>query len=195
MAIVGYARVSSIGQSLEVQLDRLSQIPCEKIYQDKCSGTTAARPAFQACLDFVREGDFLVVTRFDRLARSTFHLCQIADRLREKGVELQVLDQNLDTSDATGRLLFNMLGAIAQFETEIRAERQREGIEKAKACGVAFGRKRRLSEQAVRELKQKRKAGVKTADLMAEFRLSKTSTYHYLASNKWMHRFWGSVIF
>jgi len=181
MAIVGYARVSSIGQSLEVQLDRLSH--CDKVYQDQCSGTTAARPAFQACLDFVREGDFLVVTRLDRLARSTFHLCQIADRLREKGVELQVLDQNIDTSDATGRLLFNMLGAIAQFETEIRTERQLEGIEKAKACGVAFGRKRRLSEQAVRELKRKRKAGVKIVDLMAEFGLSKTSTYRYLASN------------
>jgi len=181
MAIVGYARVSSIGQSLEVQLDRLSH--CDKVYQDRCSGTTAARPAFQACLDFVREGDFLVVTRLDRLARSTFHLCQIADRLREKGVELQVLDQNIDTSDATGRLLFNMLGAIAQFETEIRTERQLEGIEKAKACGVAFGRKRRLSEQAVRELKRKRKAGVKIVDLMAEFGLSKTSTYRYLASN------------
>jgi len=181
MAIVGYARVSSIGQSLEVQLDRLAH--CDKVYQDQCRGTTAARPAFQACLDFVRAGDFLVVTRLDRLARSTFHLCQIANQLREKGVELQVLDQNLDTSDATGRLLFNMLGAIAQFETEIRAERQLEGIEKAKARGVAFGRRRSLSEQAVRELKQKRKAGVKIADLMAEFGLSKTSTYRYLASN------------
>jgi len=121
------------------------------------------------------------VTRLDRLARSTFHLCQIAEQLQNKGVELQVLDQNIDTSDATGRLLFNMLGAIAQFETGIRAERQLEGIEKAKANGVAFGRKQILSEQAIQDLKEKRNEGVLIKDLMREFGLSKTTTYRYLS--------------
>lgn len=80
----------------------------------------------------------------DRLARSTLHLCQIADELARKQVHLQVLDQNLDTSDATGRLIFNVLGSIAQFETEIRAERQMDGIQKAKERGVQFGKKRKL---------------------------------------------------
>ena len=86
-----------------------------------------ARISLKACLEYVRDGDALVVTRLDRLARSTLHLCQIADELQRKNVNLQVLDQNINTGDATGRLLFNMLGAIAQFETEIRAERQMDG--------------------------------------------------------------------
>ena len=109
MAIVGYARVSSVGQSLDVQLDKLKH--CDKIYKEKQSGTNSKRPKLAACLEYVREEDTLVVTRLDRLARSTLHLCQIAETLREKQVNLQVLDQNINTSDATGRLLFNMLGA------------------------------------------------------------------------------------
>jgi len=109
MAKVGYARVSSVGQSLGVQREKLSA--CEKLFEEKRSGTTDARPMLKQCLNYVREGDVLIVSRIDRLARSTLHLCQIAENLREKGVDLVVLDQNIDTSDATGRLLFNMLGA------------------------------------------------------------------------------------
>src|ERR1043166_6366139 len=110
MALVGYARVSSVGQSLEVQLDKLKH--CDKIFQDKKSGASGQRPSLQACLDYLREGDALVVTRLDRLARSTLHLCQIADVLERQHVGFQVLDQHIDTSNATGRLLFHMLGAI-----------------------------------------------------------------------------------
>src|SRR5499427_10713020 len=144
VALVGYARVSSVGQSLAVQLDKLHH--CDKIFQETTSGAGGKRPRLEACLEYVREGDTLVVTRLDRLARSTLHLCRIADALQRKQVHLQVLDQHIDTSDATGRLLFNMLGAIAQFETEIRAERQMDGIEKAKKRGVRFGPKKRLTE-------------------------------------------------
>src|SRR5918992_3063679 len=108
MARIGYARVSSIGQSLEVQLDKLKH--CDKLYQEKKSGASGRRPRLQACLEYIREGDTLVVTRLDRLARSTLHLCQIAADLERKQVNLQVLDQHLDSSDATGRLLFHMLG-------------------------------------------------------------------------------------
>ena len=117
MAKVGYARVSSVGQSLDVQREKLGG--CDKLFEEKRSGTTDARPMLKQCLGYVREGDQLIVTRIDRLARSTLHLCQIAETLRKKGVDLVVLDQNIDTSDATGRLLFNMLGAIGQFETQM----------------------------------------------------------------------------
>ena len=139
MALVDYARVSSVGQSLAVQLDKLQH--CDKFFQQTTSGAVWKRPRLEACLEYVREGDTLVVTRLDRLARSTLHLCQIAAELHRKQVHIQVLDQHLDTSDATGRILFHMLGAIAQFETELRAERQIDGIQKAKAQGVRFGRK------------------------------------------------------
>jgi DNA invertase Pin-like site-specific DNA recombinase len=139
LALVGYARISSGGQSLEVQLDKLEH--CDRIFQEKkISGASDTRPRLRACLEYVREGDTLVVTRLDRLARSTLHLGQIAAELDRRQVHLQVLDQHIDTSDATGRLLFHMLGAIAQFETGLRAERQMDGIRKARTWGVRFGR-------------------------------------------------------
>src|SRR5215211_2915448 len=147
MALIGYARVSSVGQSLDVQLDKLQH--CNKIYQEKKSGAAGKRLRLEACLEYIREGDTLAVTRLDRLARSTLHLCQIAANLERKQVNLQVLDQNINTHSATGRLLFNMLGAIAQFEAEIRAERQMDGIQKAKERGVHFGRKKSLTPAQV----------------------------------------------
>jgi DNA invertase Pin-like site-specific DNA recombinase len=122
----------------------------------------------------------LVVTRLDRLARSTLHPCQIAAELERKHVNLQVLDQQIDTSDATGRLLFNMLGAIAQFETEIRAERQMDGIRKAKGRGVRFGRKKQLTEQQAAELRCRREQGDLIKTLMKDYGLSKASVYRCL---------------
>src|SRR5262247_4648766 len=97
--LVGYCRVSTQDQDLTIQRERLAH--CEKLYEEKASGTNAARPQLQACLDYVREGDTVVITRLDRLARSTLHLCQIAEALDRKQVGLHVLDQQIDTSDAT----------------------------------------------------------------------------------------------
>ena len=178
MAKVGYARVSSVGQNLSVQLSKLKQ--CDKIFHETKSGTLHKRPQLQACLEYVREGDTLVVTRLDRLARSTLHLCQIAEQLQRKQVNLEVIDQNIDTSDATGRLLFNMLSAIAQFETEIRAERQMDGIIKAKERGVRFGRKNKLTRQQITELQHRRQQGTLIKTLMTDYGLSKASVYRYL---------------
>ena len=178
MAKVGYARVSSVGQSLDVQREKLTS--CDELFEEKRSGTTDARPQLKECLNYVRDGDQLIVTRIDRLARSTLHLCQIAETLREKGVDLVVLDQNIDTSDATGRLLFNMLGAIGQFEPEIRAERQMDGIKKAKDRGVQFGKRPALTREQIIELREKREQGTLIKDLMAEYSLSKATIYRYL---------------
>ena len=178
MALIGYARVSSVGQGLDIQLDKLEH--CDKIFQEKKSGAVGKRPSLQAYLEYVRAGDTLVVTRLDRLARSTLHLCQIAEELDRKQVNLQVLDQHIDTSDATGRLLFNMLGAIAQFETEIRAERQMDGIQKAKKRGVQFGRKKTLTAEQIATLRQRRQRGVLIKTLMKDYGLSKASVYRYL---------------
>ena len=121
--------------------------------------------------------------RVDRLARSTLHLCQIADILARKSVHLKVVDQNIDTSDATGRLLFNMLAAISQFENEIRTERQMEGIIKAKENGVGFGRKQQLKQTDIVSLHQKRQDGIMIKDLMREYKLSKATIYRYLQSS------------
>ena len=178
MAKVGYARVSSVGQSLDVQLDKLKF--CDKIFEEKQSGSSDKRPRLKDCLEYIREGDTLIITRLDRLARSTLHLCQIASDLERKGVNLQVLDQSIDTSDATGRLLFNMLGAIAQFETEIRAERLMDGIRKAKEKGIKFGKKKSLTAVQVKELRERRKQGSLIKTLMKDYGIGKTSVYRYL---------------
>ena len=180
MALVGYARVSSVGQRLDVQVAKLKH--CDKLFQEHTSGLAATRPRLADCLEYVREGDTLVVTRLDRLARSTWHLCQIAEILARKQVHLHVLDQSIDTSDATGRLLFHMLGAIAQFETELRAERQREGIQKAQERGTHFGRKKKLTLAQVSELRCRRAQGVMIKTLMHDYGLSKVSVYRYLGT-------------
>ncbi len=181
MANVGYARVSTIGQSLDVQLSKLNDFGCDEIFKDKHTGTTADRPKLKQCRKYVRKGDSLVITKLDRLARSTYHLTQIAEELKEKEVNLVVLDQNIDTSTPTGKLLFNMLASIAEFETEIRKERQMEGIAKAKEKGVRFGRKSKLQENEIKQLRQDRNSGVKITDLMSKYALSKASVYRLLA--------------
>lgn len=129
----------------------------------------------------MRDGDALVVTRLDRLARSTLHLCQIAEDLQRNDVDLQVLDQQIDTHTSTGRLLFHMLAAIAQFETEIRAERQMDGIEHAKARGVRFGRRKALPRQRIAEVQARRRQGTPIGTLMDDYRISKATVYRYLA--------------
>jgi DNA invertase Pin-like site-specific DNA recombinase len=181
MALVGYARVSSVGQRLDVQLDKLQH--CDKIFQEQTSGAAGQRPWLHTCLDYMREGDTLVVTRLDRLACSTWHLCQIAQALERKQVSLHVLDQQIDTRDATGRLLFQMLGVMAQFETAIRAERQMDGIQNAKARGVHFGRKKTLTPAQATVLRHRRAHGALITTLMQDYGLSKASVYRYLGAH------------
>ena len=150
------------------------------ITSDKQREQIVRRQVFQRLQIFGTHRDTLVVTRLDRLARSTWHLCQIAEVLARKRVHLHVLDQSIDTSDATGRLLFHMLGAIAQFETELRAERQREGIQKAQARGVHFGRQKKLTPAQIRELCCQRNQGILIKTLMHDYGLSKVTVYRYL---------------
>lgn len=184
--LIGYARVSTTGQNLSVQLSKLKEFGCtdQHIFTDKHTGTTANRPKLQECLKYVRRGDTLVVTKMDRLARSTLHLHQIIHELNEKGVGFKVLDQSIDTTTKEGRLLFTMLAAIAEFETELRHERQMDGIESAKNRGVKFGAKSKLTDEQVIEMRQKRSDGILIKDLMAEYKLSKASVYRLLKNDK-----------
>ena len=181
MTLVGYARVSSTGQSLDVQLDKLEKYPCDKTFQEKKSGITANRPELKKCLDYLREGDVLVITKLDRLARSTVDLHNILEQLNQKGVGFRVLDQSIDTTNATGKLLFGILASIAEFETELRKERQMEGIKKARENGIAFGRRAKLTDKQIEEMRQKRSNGILIKDLMASYKLSKASVYRLLA--------------
>ena len=114
MANIGYARVSTVGQSLDVQLEQLQNAGCGKIFQEKISGAKEIRPQLVALLDYVREGDTVTVCKLDRIARSTKHLLEIVEQLEKKGVAFKVLNINLDTSTPTGKLMLTMLGAIAE---------------------------------------------------------------------------------
>ncbi|QMS74940.1 recombinase family protein [Aeromonas veronii] len=139
MALVGYARVSTGGQSLEVQLRALAE--CNKVFQEKVSGASDDRPQLTLLLDYVKEGDVMMVTKLDRLARNTRHLLEISEFLQHKQVALRILNLVIDTSTPTGKLMLTMIGAIATFERELMLERQAEGIELAKRRGVYKGRK------------------------------------------------------
>ncbi len=154
MAVVGYCRVSSAGQSLDVQVEQLESVPCDRIFAEKKSGTTTeGRTAFQEMMRYVREGDILVVTRLDRLARSLTDLSKIIDELAAKGVGFRCLQQgSVDTTKPEGRLMLQLLGSFAEFEAAIRRERQQEGIEKAKAAGRYRGRPKTINETKIAEL-------------------------------------------
>ncbi|MDX7821630.1 recombinase family protein [Aeromonas caviae] len=138
MALVGYARVSTVGQSLDAQLQALAE--CSKIFREKVSGAKDDRPQLALMLDFVREGDVVMVTKLDRLARNTRHLLEISEFLNHKRVSLRILNLGIDTSTPTGKLMLTMIGAIATFERELMLERQAEGIALAKQRGAYTGR-------------------------------------------------------
>ena len=180
---VGYARVSSYGQSLEIQLEQLKKAGCEKVFSEKISGTSKQnRYQLKECINFCREGDALLITKLDRLARSMSDLCSIIASLKEKGVDVNVLNNNaIDTASSSGKLMLNILGSIAEFETELRKERQAEGIKKALDKGIKFGRKKNLNPEKAEELKADREAGLKITEIMEKYQLSKKTVYRYLS--------------
>jgi DNA invertase Pin-like site-specific DNA recombinase len=177
---VGYARVSSYGQSLDVQLEKLKD--CDKVFSEKITGTNDKREQLQSALDFVRDGDEFVITKLDRCSRSVRDLLNILHRLESKNVSLRVLDQSIDTSTPTGRLMISVIGSIAQFENDLRKERQTDGILMAKSRGVHFGRNNKLTNEQIQEMKQKREEGLLIKDLMFSYGLSKSSVYRLMLS-------------
>lgn len=177
---VGYARVSTADQPIEAQLARLAD--CDKVFNEKLSGANQARGQLLACLEYVREGDTLVVTRLDRLARSVSHLCHIAEQLERKNVALVVLDQAIDTTTPTGRFLFHMLAAVAEFELSIRKEAQRAGIAHARAAGKATGRAPRLNTHEQVQVALDFAHGMRAEALARRWRISKKTVYRYVAT-------------
>ncbi len=137
---VGYARVSSIGQNLDSQIDALSSLGCTKIFSDQQSGVSQKREGFSRLMEYLREGDSLVVTELSRLSRSLAHLLTVVESLEEKGVEIVSLRESIDTQTATGRCFLSMMGAIAQMERELKSERAWAGRQAAKARGRTGGR-------------------------------------------------------
>ena len=162
-----------------MQLEKLKG--CDKVFKEKRSGVVAGRPELKACLEYLREGDTLLVTKLDRLARSTPDLYRIVSQLTERQVGFKVVDDpSIDTSTRTGKLIMGILALIAEFENDIRRERQQDGIDKAKAEGVRFGPKPLLTLEVVQKIKELRSDGATVPEIMRRTKLSKASVYRAL---------------
>jgi DNA invertase Pin-like site-specific DNA recombinase len=180
--IVGYARTSTTEQEagFEAQHRDLKAAGVEKMFAEQVS-SVAERGELERALDFVREGDVLVVTKLDRLARSIRDLCAIVDRLAAKGAALRILGMGLDTGTADGRLMLNVLGSVAQFEREIMLERQREGIAKAKADKKYKGRKP-TARAKTDDMRQLASDGMTRTAIAEKLGVSERSVYRALAA-------------
>ena len=179
MHFYGYARVSTTDQDLTIQREALKAAGCVIIKEEKVSGTSRqGRAELDNLLRFIREGDTLVVTRIDRLARSVADLQDIVRLLRERGANLMATEQKVDTSTAAGKCFFDMLGVFAEFETNLRRERQMEGIAKAKAKGIYTGRKPIIDVDEVRRLKEE---GLGATEIAKRLKIVRSSVYRVLA--------------
>jgi len=175
---IGYARVSSTGQNEAAQVELLHRHGAEEMFIDKASGTSrSGRPQLAQAIRYARAGDTLLVTRLDRLARSVPDLHAIAGELQDKGVDLIVTEQSIDTTTPQGRLMFTMLGAIAAFENDLRRERQAEGIARAKAEGVYHGRPATIDAEAIYAA---HKAGDKPTEIARRFNVARSSVYRVI---------------
>ena len=181
---VGYVRVSSVDQNEGRQLDGLE---LDKVFADKASGKDVARPHLKAALEYLRDGDVLVVHSMDRLARNMADLQRLVQELTERGVTVEFVSERLTFTgddDKYSTLLLHILGGVAQFERAMIRERQAEGILKAKAAGVYRGRKASLTAAQVVELRTKVAAGVPKARLAQELGVSRQTVYGYLSAEK-----------
>ncbi|MFC3208344.1 recombinase family protein [Aquamicrobium soli] len=179
--LVGYGRVSTTDQKagLEAQLRDLKAAGCVKVFYEELSAVATKRPELHRVLDYVRDGDTLIVTKPDRLARSTADLLDIAKRLEAKGVTLRILSMNVDTGTPTGKLLLTMLGAIATFERELMLERQREGISRAKAEGRYRGRAPTAQAKS-EQVFDLHRAGVGPVEIARRLQIGRSSVYRVL---------------
>ncbi|TNB71605.1 recombinase family protein [Arthrobacter sp. BB-1] len=184
MALIGYARVSTQDQSLNSQLDALKAAGCKKIYQEKVSGARDDRPELEKCLDYIRDGDTLVVLKLDRLGRSLHHLVTVINLLHDKEANFRSLSDSIDTTTASGRLTFHVMGAMAEFEKSLNADRTRLGLASARARGRMGGRPKALDMQKAQVIDQRRSERVPVAAIAKELGIGPATIYRYLKSQE-----------
>jgi DNA invertase Pin-like site-specific DNA recombinase len=181
MSKVGYARVSTREQHEESQVDILTVEGCERVFVDKVSGKLASRPQWDKCLDYLRPGDTLVVTRLSRMARSVRNLTEVAVKLRDRGIDLVVLKQQIDTRTPAGRLTFHILGAVDEFTADLISEGTLEGLEAARARGRKGGRRPKMTSAAIaqarRMVEEKQHTMQQIADIL---KVSRATLYRVL---------------
>ncbi|WP_214749977.1 recombinase family protein [Exiguobacterium sp. s189] len=177
MTKIGYARVSTFDQNLDSQLDELKKSGCTKIFQEKAS-SVKKRPEFEKCLDYLREGDTLVVWKLDRLGRTTKKLLELIDDLKDRGINLQIITLGVDTSTAAGRLFFTMMAGLAEMERELIRERTNAGLQAARARGRMGGRKP-IDEQIMARAMMMYEAKMTVDDITRTLNISRSTFYKY----------------
>ncbi len=183
---VGYARVSTVDQHREHQLRDLTQRGCDKIFTDHCTGVRASRPQLDAAMQFLRQGDSLIVWRFDRLGRSVTHLLELAASLRERGIDLVSLTEAIDTTTPGGRLVFTVFAALGAFERQLVREHTRAAIQAARERGRRWGRKSKLHDPVfVRSAKALlADEDLSRAEVARQLRISRTTLYRWFPGGR-----------
>jgi len=185
MAIIGYARVSTCEQTLDLQRDALKAAEAASIYEDRASGKTVDRPELMQCLKALRKGDTLVVWRLDRLGRNLKDLIRIVNDLEVHGVKFKSLKESVDTNGPAGKLVFHLFAALAQFERELLRERTFAGLEAARARGRSGGRPQILDlKQRKAALTMMKNRDMSVAEISRQFNVSRSTLYNLRASNK-----------
>ncbi len=178
---IGYARISTADQNLDLQADALKTVGCEKIFQDIASGAKDERKGLADAVEFARDGDILIVWKLDRLGRSLKHLIETVNRLHEKGVGFASVQESIDTTTSGGKLIFHVFGSLAEFERELIRERTQAGLKAARARGRKGGRKEKLTPQQVEMARAMvNDPGISIGAICETFKISKPTLYRYV---------------
>ncbi len=181
--LIGYARVSTEDQSTDMQRDALADAGCTKVFEDSASGTIRERPQLNAAIEYLREGDTFVVWRLDRLGRSLKHLIETVQLLDDRGVGFKSLHESIDTTTSTGRLVFHIFAALAEFERDLIVDRTKAGIAAARERGSRPGRKPSLSDDQVAVVRQMHATGASTIKQIADVvGVSRATVYRAISS-------------
>ncbi len=183
--LIGYARVSTLEQNLDLQKDALKKAGCEQIFTDKTSGIKDTRPGFDKAFEFLRKGDTLVVWKLDRLGRSLSHLIELISAFKEKGAYFKSLQENIDTTSSTGKLIFHIFGALAEFEHDLIKQRTMAGLTAARARGRMGQRPKLLDEKQIAQVIAMHKdVSLSIKDRCKTLDVSKTTFYRYISTAK-----------
>jgi len=182
--LIGYARVSTNDQNLDLQLAALTKAGCQKIFDDKSSGSRSERPGLAKAMEMLREGDSLVVWKLDRLGRSVKHLIDLVGELHQQGVQFRSLTDGIDTATPSGRFFFHVMASLAEMERELTVERTKAGLEAARQLGRKGGRKRRMTDSKIESAKKLLASGVPPRDVAKDLGVSVPTLYRWLPASE-----------
>ena len=181
--LIGYARVSTQDQNLDLQTEALTKVGCKKIYNDKISGSRAERPGLTKALEMLRVGDTLVVWKLDRLGRSVKNLVDLVGELHQQGIQFKSLTDAIDTGTPSGRFFFHVMASLAEMERELTVERTRAGLEVARQLGRKGGRRRQMTESKIESAKKLLANGVPPRDVATNLGVSVPTLYRWIPAS------------